>query len=59
MMFYYIDITHPLLGKQRHIVEPIADGGVRSFPLTDDNPNMVSYEAWVAAGNTPEEWIEE
>jgi hypothetical protein len=26
------------------------------FPLTDDNPNTAGYLAWVADGNTAEEW---
>ena len=55
-MFYYIDITDYDNSTQRHIMQPLNDGGVRSFPLTDDNPNMVAYLAWVAEGNTAEEW---
>ena len=55
-MFYYIDITDYDNSTQRHIMQPLNDGGVRSFPLTDDNPNMVAYLAWVALGNTAEEW---
>jgi hypothetical protein len=54
-MFYYLDIE--MLGEvQRHIFEPLLDGGVRSFPLTDDNPNKPAYDAWVAEGNTATEW---
>ena len=54
-MFYYLDIES--FGKvQRHIFQPLADGGVRSFPLTDDNPNKAAYDVWVAEGNTAEEW---
>lgn len=54
-MFYYLDIES--LGKvQRHILQPLADGGVMSFPLTDDNPNKVEYNKWVAEGNTATEW---
>jgi hypothetical protein len=56
-MFYYLDLTNPMTDKvQRHIVQPLDDGGVRSFPLTDDNPNTVAYLAWVAEGNEAEEW---
>ena len=54
-MFYYLDIDG-LNGTQRHILQRLADGGVRSFPLTDDNPNKVAYDAWVAEGNTATEW---
>jgi hypothetical protein len=54
-MFYYLDIeTYGVV--QRHILQRLADGGVMSFPLTDDNPNKVAYDAWVAEGNTAEEW---
>ena len=54
-MFYYLDIDG-LTGTQRHIFHPLADGGVMSFPLTDDNPNKPAYDAWVAEGNTATEW---
>jgi hypothetical protein len=54
-MFYYLDIES--FGKvQRHILQRLADGGVRSFPLTDDNPNKPAYDAWVTEGNEAEEW---
>ena len=54
-MFYYLDIE--LLGLvQRHILQILSDGAVMSFPLTDDNPNKAAYDAWVAEGNTAEEW---
>ena len=55
-MFYYSDIPTMMGEVQRHILQPLADGGVMSFPLTDDNPNKPAYDAWVAEGNTPEEW---
>lgn len=54
-MFYYLDIE-TMTGTQRHILQRLADGGVRSFPLTDDNPNKSAYDAWVAEGNIAEEW---
>ena len=55
-MFYYFDITDYMGNTQRHIMQRLDDGGVRSFPLTDDNPNTEAYLAWVAEGNTAEEW---
>ena len=55
-MFYYLDITDYMGNTQRHIMQPLDDGGVKSFPLTDDNPNTAAYLAWVAEGNTAEEW---
>ena len=54
-MFYYLDIES--FGEvQRHILQPLSDGGVMSFPLTDNNPNKPAYDAWVAEGNTATEW---
>jgi hypothetical protein len=54
-MFYYLDVeTYGVV--QRHILQPLENGGVMSFPLTDDNPNKPAYDAWVAEGNTAEEW---
>lgn len=55
-MFYYFDITDYIGNTQRHIMQRLEDGGVRSFPLTDDNPNTEAYLAWVAEGNEAEEW---
>lgn len=54
-MFYFIDIES--YGQtQRHIIQCLEDGSGLSFPLTDDNPNTAAYLAWVADGNTAEEW---
>ena len=56
-MFYFFDVLNFMSSDtQRHIIELLDDGSVRSFPMTDDNPNMVAYLAWVAEGNTAEEW---
>jgi hypothetical protein len=55
-MFYHFDITDYMNNTQRHIMQPLEDGGTRSFPLTDDNPNTEAYLAWVAAGNEATEW---
>lgn len=55
-MFYFFDTTDFNGNPQRHILQRLDDGGMRSFPLTDDNPNKPIYDAWVAEGNTPEEW---
>ena len=57
-MYFFFDVENPT-GVQRHIVARLDDGGVRSFPMVDDNPNMVEYLAWVAEGNTAEEWTGE
>jgi len=54
-MYGYIDTI--LFGiTTRHVLRRLTDGGVMSFPLTDDNPNKAAYDAWVAEGNTAEEW---
>jgi hypothetical protein len=57
-MFYYIDVPAIMTGElQRHIMQPLDDGGVFSFPLTDDNPNTAAYLAWVAEGNNATKWV--
>ena len=54
-MYYYLDVES--FGQvQRHILHPLADGCVMSFPLTEDNPNKPAYDAWVAQSNTATEW---
>lgn len=55
-MYYYIDVTDYNGNTKRHIMEKLDDGGVRSFPLVDDNPNMETYLAWVAEGNEAQPW---
>jgi hypothetical protein len=55
-MFYYFDLTDMNGNVQRHIMQQLDDGGMRSFPLTDDNPNTAAYLAWVAEGNEATEW---
>lgn len=55
-MYYFFDITDYNGVTQRHIMQKLDDGGVRSFPLTPDNPNTAVYEAWLAEGNEPETW---
>jgi hypothetical protein len=55
--FFFFDVTNPITEEvQRHIIQPLAHGGVRSFPATNDNPNMFEYLAWVAEGNVAEPW---
>ena len=56
-MFYFFDTTDFNGNLQRHILQRLDNGGVRSFPLKDDNPDKPAYDAWLALGNTPEEWI--
>ena len=56
-MYYFLDLHDYVTDTQvRHILQNLEDGGVRSFPLTPDNPNTAAYEAWLAEGNQPEEW---
>jgi hypothetical protein len=55
--FFFYGVTNPMTEElQRHIIEPMPDGGVRSFPYSDDNPNKQRVDAWLAEGNTLEEW---
>ncbi len=56
-MYYFFD-QEQLGGVVRHILRPLADGGVQSFPDVESNtgPERAAYLAWVAAGNSPEPW---
>jgi hypothetical protein len=56
MKYYIATITNTFGNTQQHIIQPIKKDVFSSFPMTDDNPNMVDYLAWVADGNTADEW---
>ena len=56
-MYVYRDIT--LFGTTtRHIFRRLSNGAMQSFPdvETNDGPERKAYLAWVAEGNTAEEW---
>ena len=56
-MYYHFDIER--FGTTiRHILRRLPDGGIQSFPdvETNDGPERKTYLAWVAEGNTAEEW---
>ena len=56
-MYYYKDIETPLGGTIRQIFMLIGNG-VINFPDVETNtgPERAAYLAWVAEGNTAEEW---
>jgi len=59
-MYYYTEIR--LFGTTtRHILRRLPDGGVQSFPDVETNTGSErqAYLAWVAEGNTAEEWSPE
>jgi hypothetical protein len=57
MIFYFIDINDTFTNTvQRHIMQPLNDGGVRSFPYSDDNPNKQRVDEWIVEGNELTEW---
>jgi len=59
-MYYYTEIR--FMGQTtRHILRHLPDGGVQSFPDLESNtgPERQAYLAWVAEGNTAEEWSPE
>lgn len=56
-MMYYKTIIDTAWQKDLVIiVQPLGDGGVRTFPEDESNPDYQQYLAWLAEGNTPEEW---
>ena len=57
MIYFYFDtIDYTTDVVIRHIIQRTNDGGTVAFPLTNNNPNKAAYEAWIAEGNTAEEW---
>ena len=48
------------LDNEEHILLPREDGSVVSFPNVESNdgPERQAYLAWVAEGNTAEEWTD-
>lgn len=44
------------INGDEHVFCKLPDGGMQSFPNTDDNdgPERRAYLAWVAEGNEPE-----
>ena len=56
-MYYYLE-TERFGTTTRHILRRLPDGGIQSFPdvETNDGPERKEYLAWVAEGNTAEEW---
>lgn len=55
-MYYITKIELPREAPQDLIVQPLSDGGVRTFIPNESNPDYQQYLEWVAEGNTPEEW---
>lgn len=55
-MFYYFDVTNYEGITSRNIIQHLDNDSFLSFPATEDNPNMIRYLAWLAEGNSPEEW---
>lgn len=55
-MFYIFSRVSEMYGEQHYIFETLGDGGVRSFPAENTNPDYRAYLAWVAEGNTAEPW---
>ena len=56
-MYFYFDVER-FGTTTRHILRRLPDGGIQSFPdvETNDGPERKAYLAWVAEGNTAEEW---
>lgn len=54
-MFYWFEVTEKDT-RIRHLVEPHPDGSISTWIDTPHHPNAQRYLAWVAAGNTAQEW---
>jgi hypothetical protein len=55
MILTYRDLVDPGSGETvRHIIEPLPDGGVRTFPYVDGNPNKERIDGLIADGDTLE-----
>ena len=54
--YYYFDRTDAIYGSRRHIIRRLGDDAIETFPLIDGWQAPAEYLAWVAEGNTAEEW---
>jgi hypothetical protein len=56
-MFYFFNVQNLMTQQsEQHIYEVVTDGYIVTFPYSDDNPNKQRVDAWIAEGNTLEEW---
>ncbi len=53
MITYYLCSTINFIGEPTEI---LIRGDGAQIPFAKDNPDYQQYLAWVAEGNTPEEW---
>ena len=59
--YFFLDVDMSDGGVRRHLVMPSGEQSYTTFPLdtSPDTPEMKAYLAWVAEGNTAEEWTGE
>lgn len=55
-MYFITQIQLPREEPSQLIIQPLADGGVRTFTADESNPDYQAYLAWVAEGNKATEW---
>ena len=58
-MYYFFDLIDETNKIKRHIFQYTGDGKGFSFPLETDSGHVNDYLAWIAEGNTAEEWTDE
>ena len=55
-MYFITEIKLPREESSCLIIQPLANGGVRTFAADENNIDYQAYLAWVAEGNEAEEW---
>lgn len=58
-MNYYIWSRETFFGPSEDILAKTEEGKILGIPADPENTDYQAYLEWIAAGNTPDEWIPE